>query len=259
MIEQEEMNNNDRIDQLNLEPIAEAPKTDSKKNNNKCNKFQELLESRVFAWLNKTEYNIEQQNDENIIGITDNIWNHNNIVVFPTTLSSKDRHVVHSICGKLKLYHSTFWQGTSRVICISKTNNFTEQLLELGLNDLQTAEPLVKDELNNNNNNTTTTNPTLNPETTVKKESKRSHNKANNRFAELLEARVVAWVHNTSLPVPENDSPTSTTLTPTPIPGISGDIWGHEDIVVFPYTLRLVLYICYILYYIYVTYYTILG
>ena len=245
MIEQEEMNANEIMDQINLESTVAATKTDSKKNNNKYNKFQELLESRVVAWLNKTEY-ILQQNDENIIGITDNIWHHDNIVVFPTILSSKDRHVVHSICGKLKLYHSTFWQGTSRVMCISKTNNFNE-LLELGLNDLQTAEPVVEDDVNNIN-----ITPTIIAETTVKKESKRSHNKANNRFAELLEARVVAWVNNTSLPVPvpENDSPTSTTLTPTPIPGISSDIWSHEDIVVFPYTLRLVLYICYILYYI---------
>ena len=243
MIEQEEMSDNEIIDQINLEPTAVAPKSDSKKNNssnNKYNKFQELLESRVIGWLNKTEYSLEQI-DENIIAITDNIWNHDNIVVFPTTLSSKDRHVVHSICGKLKLYHSTFWQGTSRVICISKTNNFNEQLLELGLNDLQTAEPVVKDDVNNINNT-----PTIIAETTVKKESKRSHNKANNRFAELLEARVVAWVNNTPAPVLENDS----TLTPTPIPGISSDIWSHEDIVVFPYTLRLVLYICYILYYI---------
>ena len=240
MIEQEEMNANEIMDQINLESTVAATKTDSKKNNNKYNKFQELLESRVVAWLNKTEY-ILQQNDENIIGITDNIWHHDNIVVFPTILSSKDRHVVHSICGKLKLYHSTFWQGTSRVMCISKTNNFNEQLLELGLNDLQTAEPVVKDDVNNINNT-----PTIIAETTVKKESKRSHNKANNRFAELLEARVVAWVNNTPAPVLENDS----TLTPTPIPGISSDIWSHEDIVVFPYTLRLVLYICYILYYI---------
>ena len=243
MIEQEEMSDNEIIDQINLEPTAVAPKSDSKKNNssnNKYNKFQELLESRVIAWLNKTEYSLEQI-DENIIAITDNIWNHDNIVVFPTILSSKDRHAVHSICGKLKLYHSTFWQGTSRVICISKTNNFTEQLLELGLNDLQTAEPLVKDDVNTTDNINTA-------ETPVKKESKRSHNKANNRFAELLEARVVAWLNNT--PVPAQVLETDSTLTPTPIPGISGDIWSHEDIVVFPYTLRLVLYI-YILYNIY--------
>ena len=110
-------------------------------------KFKERLDDYLEVW-------IKHSDGENVEGldplpeIPDEVWNwdaeENNMVIFPRTLSSKERSIVHNLASKLNISHVSVGEGDKRCIALSKDGDFTPLYIQLGI-DPNTSVPTSTD------------------------------------------------------------------------------------------------------------------